>query len=132
MASRKLSILISGASVAGPALAYWLDRADHDETEDERTRGLRQGGYAVDFRGEAHMGTLARMGVLDDLRALETGGGALRVVDGNHRPRRTDWRRGRRGADRRQGHRLGGGRRLCAGRRAARRPRRLRRRLPPL
>jgi 2-polyprenyl-6-methoxyphenol hydroxylase-like FAD-dependent oxidoreductase len=51
----------------------------------ERARGLREGGYAVDFRGPAHMDTLARMGVLDDLRALETGGGAMRFVDAANR-----------------------------------------------
>jgi 2-polyprenyl-6-methoxyphenol hydroxylase-like FAD-dependent oxidoreductase len=87
MASRKLSILISGASVAGPALAFWLGRAGHDVTVVERSRGLREGGYAVDFRGEAHMGTLARMGMLEDLRALETGGGAMRFVDSRNRTR---------------------------------------------
>jgi 2-polyprenyl-6-methoxyphenol hydroxylase-like FAD-dependent oxidoreductase len=87
MASRKLSILISGASVAGPGLAYWLGRAGHDVTIVERARGLREGGYAVDFRGEAHMGTLRRMGVLEDLRALETGGGAMRFVDAKNRTR---------------------------------------------
>jgi 2-polyprenyl-6-methoxyphenol hydroxylase-like FAD-dependent oxidoreductase len=85
MTNPKLSILISGASVAGPALAFWLSRAGHDVTVVERSRGLREGGYAVDFRGPAHMDTLARMGVLDDLRALETGGGAMRFVDAANR-----------------------------------------------
>ena len=85
MTNPKLSILISGASVAGPALAFWLSRAGHDVTVVERARGLREGGYAVDFRGPAHMDTLARMGVLDDLRALETGVGAMRFVDAANR-----------------------------------------------
>jgi 2-polyprenyl-6-methoxyphenol hydroxylase-like FAD-dependent oxidoreductase len=87
MAQQKLSILISGASVAGPALAFWLGRAGHDVTVVERAPKLRQGGYAVDFRGPAHMGTLERMGVLADLKALETGGGAMRFVDRNSRTR---------------------------------------------
>ncbi len=85
MTQSKLSILISGASVAGPALAFWLSRAGHDVTVVERSRGLREGGYAVDFRGLAHMDTLRRMGVLDDLTALETGGGAMRFVDAQNR-----------------------------------------------
>jgi 2-polyprenyl-6-methoxyphenol hydroxylase-like FAD-dependent oxidoreductase len=42
---------------------------------------LRQGGYAVDFRGEVNKAVLGRMGVLDDLRALQTGGNAMRFVD---------------------------------------------------
>jgi 2-polyprenyl-6-methoxyphenol hydroxylase-like FAD-dependent oxidoreductase len=75
------SVLISGASVAGPALAHWLGRAGWEVTLLERAPSLREGGYAVDFRGPAHLGTLAKMGVLDDLRRLETGGGAMRFID---------------------------------------------------
>src|SRR5215831_16108903 len=48
-------ILISGASVAGPALAYWLSRHGFHPTVVERAPHLRGGGYAVDFRGAAHL-----------------------------------------------------------------------------
>jgi len=78
-------VLISGASVAGPALAFWLGRAGYDVTVVERAPKLREGGYAVDFRGEAHLGVLRRMGVLEALRDLETGGGAMRFVDPKNR-----------------------------------------------
>jgi 2-polyprenyl-6-methoxyphenol hydroxylase-like FAD-dependent oxidoreductase len=44
-------ILISGASVAGPALAFWLRRYGFDTTVVERAPAVRPGGYAVDFRG---------------------------------------------------------------------------------
>lgn len=82
MPSRPIpSVLISGASVAGPALALWLGRAGWNVTVVERAPSLREGGYAVDFRGPAHMGTLDKMGVLDDLKRLETGGGVMRFVD---------------------------------------------------
>jgi 2-polyprenyl-6-methoxyphenol hydroxylase-like FAD-dependent oxidoreductase len=74
-------VLISGASVAGPALAFWLGRAGYDVTVVERAPKLCEGGYAVDFRGKTHFDLLERMGVLDELRALQTHGGAMRFVD---------------------------------------------------
>ena len=54
------SVLISGASVAGPALAFWLSRFGYDVTIVEKAPSLRDGGYAVDFRGTA-MEVLRRM-----------------------------------------------------------------------
>lgn len=81
-------VLISGASVAGPALAFWLGRAGFEVVVVERAPALREGGYAVDFRGTAHFGVLEKMaGVLPRLRALETGGGAMRFI--NERGRTT-------------------------------------------
>ena len=44
------SVLISGASVAGPALAFWLSRFGYAVTIVEKAPKLREGGYAVDFR----------------------------------------------------------------------------------
>jgi 2-polyprenyl-6-methoxyphenol hydroxylase-like FAD-dependent oxidoreductase len=82
-----MKVLISGASVAGPALAFWFGRAGHDVTVVEQAPGLREGGYAVDFRGEVHMRILKRMGIIDDLRKMETGGGAMRFVDTSNRTR---------------------------------------------
>ena len=57
------NILISGASVAGPALAFWLHRYGFQPTIVERAPALRPGGYAVDFRG-ASVRVLERMGLL--------------------------------------------------------------------
>jgi 2-polyprenyl-6-methoxyphenol hydroxylase-like FAD-dependent oxidoreductase len=76
-----MKILVSGASVAGPSVALCLGRAGHDVTVVEIAPALRTGGYAVDFRGEVFTTVLARMGVLDDLRSLQTGGNAMRFVD---------------------------------------------------
>jgi 2-polyprenyl-6-methoxyphenol hydroxylase-like FAD-dependent oxidoreductase len=76
-----MKILVSGASVAGPSVALWLGRAGHDVTVVEIAPALRQGGYAVDFRGEVFTTVLDRMGVLADLRARQTGGSAMRFVD---------------------------------------------------
>ncbi|GAB2616834.1 hypothetical protein Aab01nite_29840 [Paractinoplanes abujensis] len=93
-----MRILISGASIAGPALAYWLGRFGFAPTIVEIAPELRTGGQAVDFRGPLHMGLLARMGVLDELRALETGGTAMRFVD-EHGERLMEWPAGLAGGD---------------------------------
>ncbi|GGO16210.1 FAD-dependent oxidoreductase [Microbispora rosea subsp. aerata] len=75
------SVLISGASIAGPAVAYWLRRHGFTPTVVERAPALREGGQAVDFRGAVHMHVLRRMGVLDEIRRLRTDPGPWRVVD---------------------------------------------------
>ncbi|GAB3945236.1 FAD-dependent monooxygenase [Kribbella albertanoniae] len=61
------SVLISGASIAGPTLAYWLDRYGFDVTVVERSGALRGGGYGVDIRGTAR-DVVDRMGLLPVLR----------------------------------------------------------------
>ena len=75
-------VLISGASIAGPALAYWLYRHGFRPTVVERAPVVRDGGYAVDFRGSAHMGVLERMGILADIQRARTNMGAVTYVDG--------------------------------------------------
>ncbi|RFU42024.1 FAD-dependent oxidoreductase [Actinomadura logoneensis] len=62
------TVLISGASVGGPALAYWLTRHGFDVTVVEVSDGPRPGGQAIDVRGPA-LEVTARMGVLDEIRA---------------------------------------------------------------
>ncbi|WIM92725.1 FAD-dependent monooxygenase [Actinoplanes oblitus] len=64
-------VLISGASVAGPALAWFLRRAGARVTVVERAPGPRDSGYAVDFRGPA-LDVLAEIGILDEVRSHET------------------------------------------------------------
>ncbi|MFE2336425.1 FAD-dependent monooxygenase [Streptomyces coelicoflavus] len=59
--------LVSGASVAGPALAYWLNRHGHEVTVVEKARTIRSGGYPVDVRGTA-LDVVERMGILPRLR----------------------------------------------------------------
>ncbi|MFD8548417.1 FAD-dependent monooxygenase [Streptomyces sp. NPDC059649] len=73
---------MSGASVAGPALAYWLCRHGYRPTVVEVAPALRGGGFAVDFRGAAHLTVLERMGILDEVRRHSTGGGsAMSFID---------------------------------------------------
>jgi 2-polyprenyl-6-methoxyphenol hydroxylase-like FAD-dependent oxidoreductase len=80
-----MNVLISGASVAGPALAYWLNRHGMRATIVERAEAVRPGGLAVDFRGTA-MRVLDQMGILDELRAHATRSGDSTVVDADGTP----------------------------------------------
>lgn len=79
-------ILISGASVAGPALAYWLRRHGFSPTVVEQAPRLRGGGYAVDFRGPVHLSVLEQMGILDQIRDRQTHLAATTYVDADGRP----------------------------------------------
>ena len=79
-------ILISGASVAGPALAYWLRRYGFRPTVVERAPQLRGGGYAVDFRGRVHLSVLDRMGILDQIRDQQTHLATITYVGADGRP----------------------------------------------
>ncbi len=67
-ATTNKKVLISGASIAGPMLAYWLDRYGFDVTVVERATTVRSGGYPIDIRGTA-MEVVDRMGLLPKLRA---------------------------------------------------------------
>jgi 2-polyprenyl-6-methoxyphenol hydroxylase-like FAD-dependent oxidoreductase len=78
-------VLISGAGVAGPALAFWLSRHGFTPTVVERAPELRDGGYAVDFRG-ASLRVLDRMGLLEQVEAAATRMGGVTYVDGADRP----------------------------------------------
>jgi 2-polyprenyl-6-methoxyphenol hydroxylase-like FAD-dependent oxidoreductase len=55
MPTQRPRVLISGASVAGPVLAYWLHRFGFAPTVIERTPAVRVGGggHAVDVPAEA-------------------------------------------------------------------------------
>ncbi len=70
---RKQTVLISGASIAGPALAYWLSRYGFDVTVVEKAPALRPGGQAVDFKGRTHRTVLERMGIWDEIQQRQTG-----------------------------------------------------------
>ncbi|WP_086667038.1 FAD-dependent monooxygenase [Lentzea kentuckyensis] len=63
------SVLISGASIAGPALAFWLRRRGFDVTVVEKSHTLRGGGYPIDIRGTA-LDVVERMGLLPRLREV--------------------------------------------------------------
>ncbi|WP_049558802.1 FAD-dependent monooxygenase [Nonomuraea sp. SBT364] len=78
------SILISGASIAGTTLAYWLREHGFTVTVVERATEVREGGYKVDIRGAA-LEVVERMGLLEKIRTLRTDVRTGSVVDGGGR-----------------------------------------------
>jgi 2-polyprenyl-6-methoxyphenol hydroxylase-like FAD-dependent oxidoreductase len=65
-------ILVSGAGVAGPVLAYWLERYGYNSTVVERAPSVRKaGGHAVDLWGSA-VDIVERMGILPEVEAART------------------------------------------------------------
>lgn len=86
-----MRILISGASIAGPVLAYWLTRYGFEVTVVERAPTLRKtGGHAVDLFRPA-MEISAKMGVLPRIEDLATGTTRLTLYrEGRSQPSRID------------------------------------------
>ncbi|WP_188110438.1 FAD-dependent monooxygenase [Aeromicrobium ginsengisoli] len=76
----KTRVLVSGASIAGPALAHWLHRRGAEVTVVEQSPGLRPGGQAVDARGVAKE-VIRRMGLDAEIRAVCTDTAGAYVVD---------------------------------------------------
>lgn len=65
------SVLVVGAGIAGPALAYWLARHGFRPTVVERAKELRSGGSAVVVKGPA-VPVAERMGIMSQLREVST------------------------------------------------------------
>ncbi|MEW9530453.1 FAD-dependent monooxygenase [Microbispora sp. NPDC049125] len=78
------TVLISGAGIAGPTLAYWLARHGFHVTVVERAAALRSSGSPVDVRGPA-VGVADRMGVMPRLREAATRVTGITLVDGRGR-----------------------------------------------
>ncbi|PZR15520.1 MAG: hypothetical protein DI536_08710 [Archangium gephyra] len=75
-------ILVSGASISGLTVAYWLARYGFEVTVVERASHLRPGGHALDVRGPA-LEVASRMGVLSTIRDRSTKLTGIAVVDAN-------------------------------------------------
>ncbi|MFJ9646275.1 hypothetical protein ACWEPM_28720 [Streptomyces sp. NPDC004244] len=52
----------------------------------ERAPALRDGAYAVDFRGGAHLSVLRRTGILDAVDRARTGAGSAAYVNAAGKP----------------------------------------------
>ena len=61
-----MKVLIVGAGIAGPTLAYWLQRAGYEPTLVEHAPALRRGGYLVDFWG-AGFDVADQMGIVPEV-----------------------------------------------------------------
>jgi 2-polyprenyl-6-methoxyphenol hydroxylase-like FAD-dependent oxidoreductase len=71
--------LISGAGIAGPAAAYWLNAAGWKTTIVERAPRPRGGGYAIDFWGLGY-DLAERMGLLGEIERVGYHVREVRVV----------------------------------------------------
>ncbi|MET8668837.1 FAD-dependent monooxygenase [Streptomyces tendae] len=76
------TVLISGASIAGPALAFWLNRHGYEVTVVEKAGTLRSGGYPIDVRGTA-LDVVERMGILPQLRDAHIDLRRITFLDGD-------------------------------------------------
>ena len=80
----QLRILVSGASVAGPALAYWLVRAGCKVTVVEHAPTLRTSGQGLDVRDTAR-DVVKQMGIFDRLKDRSSHEEGIRIVDSNNK-----------------------------------------------
>src|SRR6266508_2798200 len=74
------AVLISGAGIAGPTLAYWLARHGFRPTVVERAAAPRSSGSPVDVRGPA-VDVAERMGVMPRIRDAATHVTDMRFVN---------------------------------------------------
>ncbi|RMM80221.1 Pyridine nucleotide-disulfide oxidoreductase [Pseudomonas coronafaciens pv. striafaciens] len=77
-------VLITGASIAGCAAAWWLTQRDCDVTVVEQAPAFRDGGQNVDVRGAARE-VLRLMGLEQAVKSLNTGETGLAWVDEDNR-----------------------------------------------
>ena len=74
------AVLISGAGIAGPTLAFWLRAAGFQPTLIERAPELRTGGYVIDFWGLGY-DIAERMGLIKEINRVGYRAQELRIVD---------------------------------------------------
>lgn len=74
------TVLVSGASIAGTTVAFWLRRYGFAVTVVEKSTGPRGGGYPVDVRGTA-VEVARRMGILPRLREAHIESRRLTFLD---------------------------------------------------
>ncbi|MGE8154007.1 FAD-dependent monooxygenase [Pseudomonas vancouverensis] len=79
-------VLVTGASIAGPALAYWLSRQGMDVTVVEKAPEFRDGGQTIDVRGAGRL-VVQRMGLEERIRANTTAEQGIAFVDQDNRTR---------------------------------------------
>jgi len=75
-----MKVLISGAGIAGPTVAYWLARYGFKPTIVEKAPRLRTGGYIIDFWG-AGFDIAERMELLPEISRKGYSVQEVRVVD---------------------------------------------------
>ena len=81
-----MRIVINGAGIAGPTLAYWLSRSGHEVVLVEKAPHLRSGGYVVDFWGIGY-DIAEKIGLIPRIRELGFQAREVRIVDRRGRKR---------------------------------------------
>jgi 2-polyprenyl-6-methoxyphenol hydroxylase-like FAD-dependent oxidoreductase len=74
-------VLVCGAGIAGPTLAYWLTHFGFETTLVEKAPALRTGGYIIDFWGTGFE-IAERMGLLPELQRAGYVVQEVKVLDG--------------------------------------------------
>ncbi len=77
-----MRVLVSGAGVAGPTLAFWLSHYGLEPTIVEKAPRLRTGGYIIDFCGLG-FDIADRMGLLPEIRSKGYVAREVRIVSGS-------------------------------------------------
>jgi 2-polyprenyl-6-methoxyphenol hydroxylase-like FAD-dependent oxidoreductase len=75
-----MKIAINGIGIAGPTLAYWLQRLGFEPVLFEQAPAPRTGGYVVDFWGRGYE-LAERMGIMPTLRRVGYEMRRLRMLD---------------------------------------------------
>lgn len=78
--NKRKKILVSGGSIAGLTLAYWLHQYGFEVSVIERSAGLRLGGQNIDVKGPAWE-IVKKMGLSEKIRAANTTEIGIRFVD---------------------------------------------------
>jgi 2-polyprenyl-6-methoxyphenol hydroxylase-like FAD-dependent oxidoreductase len=79
-----MNVLLSGAGIAGPTLAFWLKKYGFAPTLVESAPALRTGGYVIDFWGLGY-DIAEEMGLLPDIASVGYHVQELRIVDDDGR-----------------------------------------------
>jgi 2-polyprenyl-6-methoxyphenol hydroxylase-like FAD-dependent oxidoreductase len=79
-----MKVIINGAGVAGPTLAYWLLRFGHEPVLVEEAPRLRTGGYVIDFWGVGY-DIAEKMGLIPRVRGFGYEIEEVRFVDSSGR-----------------------------------------------
>lgn len=77
-----MEVLISGAGIAGPTLAWWLLNEGHRVTIVEKAPAFRSGGYVIDFWGKGY-DLAERMGLMPRLEQVGYHVKEVRFVGGD-------------------------------------------------
>ena len=80
-----MRVLISGAGIAGPALAWGLAKAGIRATVVEKSHAILPHGQSIDIKGSA-VTAVKKMGLLDQIKRLNTTEKGTQLIDPKGRP----------------------------------------------